>query len=85
MRVSEIELLGMEYFVAQTLDTGFREIDVFRTLQKVISTRRPVRGMNSVFRKNLSTSGYIYALDFIDDYLRLGFWGYMKKVNNEMK
>lgn len=83
--MKNIELLGMEYFVAQTLDTGFREIDVFRTLQKVMSTRRPVRGMHGVFRKNLSTGGYIYALNFIDDYISLGFWGYMKKASNELK
>lgn len=85
MKVGEAELLGMEFFVAQSLDTGFRNIDVFRTLQKVIATRKPVRGMNGVFRKYLTTSGYIYAMNFVDDYMALGLWGYMKKVSVELK
>lgn len=83
MRLADAEQIGIEFFVAKTLDQGFRNVDVFRTIQKVMNTRRPVRGMQGVFRKHLSVEGYIFAMDFVDDWCRLGLWGYLSKMARE--
>lgn len=80
MKLREAEEMGIEFFVAKTLDQGFRNVDVFRTLQKVMATRKPVRGMQSVFRKHLSVEGQIFAMNFVDDWIKLGLWGYLRKV-----
>lgn len=77
MRMADVEAMGREYFVAETLDTGFRNIDVFRTLQKVMSTQKGVRGMESVFRKHLTSEGQAYALKFCDVWINGGMWGWI--------
>lgn len=80
MRLYEAEQIGIEYFVAKTLDQGFRNVDVFRTIQKTMNTRKMVRGSHGVFRKHLTTEGYLFALDFCEDWCKLGLWGYLKKM-----
>lgn len=65
-----------EFFVAETLDTGFRNLDVYRTLQKVTERRRGVRGMEAVFRKHLTVEGQIYAMKYCDIWIRDGWFGW---------
>lgn len=77
MRMADVEAMGREYFVAETLDVGFRNVDVFRTLQKVMDTRRGVRGMESVFRKHLSTEGHVFAMKFCTVWIDGGMWGWI--------
>lgn len=59
-------ILSEEALVAESLDTGFRNIDVYRTLQKVIDTGVPIKGMNQLFLRNLSMSGYLLAMEICD-------------------
>lgn len=59
-----------EFFVAETLDVGFRNLDVHRTIEKVLKTGRGVKGMNWVFKSYLGTEGYTYATDFCDRVIR---------------
>ena len=78
--------LGMEYFVAETLDQGFRNLDVYRTLLKVIDRRRPVRGMNRVFAAHLTVEGQVFVHKFIDNWLSSGnMWEYLNKRHKEMQ
>lgn len=77
MRIADAEAMGREFFVSETLDQGFRNIDVFRTLQKVMATRKGVRGMESVFRQHLTVEGYNYALNFCDVWIKEGMWGWI--------
>lgn len=66
MRQADLEAGIREYLVAVTLDTGFRNIDVYRTLEKVWKGKRGIKGMHSVFRKHLSIEGQRYAMDMCD-------------------
>lgn len=77
MRMADVEAMGREYFVAETLDVGFRNIDVFRTLQKVMDTHRGVRGMESVFRKHLTSEGQQFAIMFCNVWIKDGMWGWL--------
>lgn len=77
MRIADAEAMGKEYFVAETLDPGFRNVDVFRTLQKVMATRKGVRGMEGVFRKHLTVEGQLFALDFCDIWIKGGMWAWI--------
>lgn len=77
MRIADAEAMGKEYFVAETLDAGFRNVDVFRTLQKVMATRKGVRGMESVFRKHLTVEGQLFALKFCDVWIKGGMWAWI--------
>lgn len=77
--------IGVEYFVAETLDTGFRNIDVYRTLLKVMDKRKPVRGMNKVFRSHLTVEGQVFVHKFIDHWLTSdSMWDYLSKRHKEM-
>lgn len=75
MRVADAEAMGKEFFVSLTLDPGFRNVDVFRTLQKVMATRKGVKGMEAVFRQHLTTGGHIFAMEFCDVWIKGGLWG----------
>ena len=66
MRSADLEAGIREYLVAATLDTGFRNIDVYRTLEKVWKSKRGVREMHGVFRKHLNSEGHRYASDLCD-------------------
>ena len=77
MRMADAEAMGMEYFVAETLDTGFRNVDVFRTLQKVMASGKGVRGMDAVFKAHLGMEGYKFATLFCDVWIREGMWGWI--------
>lgn len=85
MRMADAEAMGKEYFVSSTLDVGFRNIDVFRTLQKVMATQKGVRGMDAVFRQHLTTEGYLYATNFCDIWIRGGLWGWIAYEADNIK
>lgn len=78
--------LGVEYFVAETLDIGFRNVDVYRTILKVIDRRKPVRGMQGVFRKHLTVTGQVFVNKFIDEWLSSeDIYDYLTKRSKEMR
>lgn len=83
MRIADAEAMGKEYFVASTLDAGFRNVDVFRILQKVMATQKGVRGMEGVFRKHLTVEGQLFALKFCDIWINEGMWGWIAYMSSE--
>lgn len=79
MNVFSAEELGKDYFIQETGDEGFGNQDVYRVLQKVMHTRKNVKGMKKIFRQHLTEDGVTYAITFTEEWIELGIWGFLKK------
>lgn len=79
----EGERLGKEFFVSRSGDDGFYDQEVFFIMQRVMNTRRKVYGMKKILRAKLTKEGHDFAMTFIDDWIKLGLWGYLTKLAKE--
>ncbi|MGL4357845.1 MAG: hypothetical protein ACRCSY_04005 [Cetobacterium sp.] len=84
MKAYEVERLGKAYFVKESGDIGFENDEVFRVIQKIMYTRKAVRGMKKVFNAHLTTDGVSYALQFTEEWVELGMWKFMTKRFNSV-